>query len=215
MMPVRSCTLVSMARLLFFWVFLLFAVTAFSQNDILVFKRGHKSLQYFYTGSRISFQLQNKEWTKGIITKIKNDSFYFTKEIVVYHLGAHADTLHFSGFRYALTDVHALPKRGVQIDYESDHFAITGNGGHQHFYWVKSGWIFRAGALGYTGLNIINGIINHDVIFKNGKLGIAAAVFAGGVILKKGYALTRPLGKRYHLESINITAPDNTVKIQN
>lgn len=201
-----------MTRLLFFFAFLHFTSTVFSQNDILVFKKGHKSLQYFHAGSRISFQMHNKEWTKGIITKIENDSFYFTKEIVIYHLGAHADTMHFSGFHYALTDVHALPKRGVQIDYKDDHFEITGSGGHQHFYWIKSGWLFRAGALGYTGLNIINGIIKHDVIFKGGKLGIAAGVFAFGILLKKWYTLTRPLGKRYHLESIKIVSPGNAVK---
>ncbi len=199
-----------MARLTFLFIFSFFATVAFSQHDILVLKKGNKSLRYFHAGSRISFQLNNKEWTKGIITKIENDSFYFTKEIVIYHLGAHADTMHFSGFHYALSEVHALPKRGVQIDYFGDHFAITGSGGHQHFYWIKSGWIFRAGALGYAGLNIINSIIKKDVLFSSGKLGIAAAVFAGGVILKKVYTLTRPLGKKYHLESIKITSNGNT-----
>jgi hypothetical protein len=135
---------------------------AFAQNDFLVFKKGNKSIRYFYKNSYISFQLKNKEWVKGIITKIENDSFYFKKEITRYSFFG-ADTVHFSGYHYALTDAYALPKRGVQIDYYNDRFKISSAGGHQHFYWIKSGWIFRAGALGYSALNIINGIIKNDV----------------------------------------------------
>jgi hypothetical protein len=178
---------------------------AYAQNDFFVFKKGNKSIRYFYKNSYISFQLKNKEWVKGIITKIENDSFYFKKEIIRYSfLGA--DTVHFSGYHYALTDVYALPKRGVQIDYYNDRFKISSAGGHQHFYWIKSGWIFRAGALGYSALNIINGIIKSNVSLTGSKLGIAAGIFLGGVILHKTYKLTLRTGKKYHLESIKISA---------
>jgi hypothetical protein len=181
-------------------------VTAVAQNDFLVFKKGNKTIKYYYKNSYISFQLKNKEWVKGIITKVQNDSFYFTKEIIRYFFMG-ADTTHFSGYRYSLNDVYALPKRGVQIDYINERFKITSEGGHQHFYWIKSGWVFRAGGAGYAALNIINGLIKKDALFKDGKLGIAAGVFAGGVALKKIYKLTHRLGKRYRLQTIKVAAP--------
>jgi hypothetical protein len=181
-------------------------VTAVAQNDFLVFKKGNKTIKYYYKNSYISFQLKNKDWVKGIITKVQNDSFYFTKEIIRYFFMG-ADTTHFSGYRYSINDVYALPKRGVQIDYINERFKITSEGGHQHFYWIKSGWVFRAGGAGYAALNIINGPIKKDALFKDGKLGIAAGVFAGGVALKKIYKLTHRLGKRYRLQTIKVTAP--------
>jgi hypothetical protein len=177
-----------------------------AQNDFLVFKKGKKSIQYFYKGSYISFQLHNKDWVKGIITKVENDSFYFTKEIIRYFFIG-ADTTHFSGYHYSINDIYALPKRGVQIDYMNERFNITSSGGHQHFYWIKSGWIFRAGGAGYAALNIINGLIKNDALLQGGKLGIAAGVFAGGVALKKIYKLTHRLGKKYRLETIKVAAP--------
>jgi hypothetical protein len=179
-----------------------FCFVAIAQNDFFILRKGKKAVRYFHIGSGISFQLKNKQWTKGFITKIENDSFYFTKEIVVYHLGAGADSMHFSGYHYALSDIYALPKRGFQIDYIDGRFQITGSGGHQHFYWIKSGWIFRAGAAGYTALNIINGALKNNYSLKGSKIGIAAAVFASGVTLKKVYKLTIKMGKRYQLQTV-------------
>jgi hypothetical protein len=195
-----------MAKLIFLTVFTCCCFFTFAQNDFLVFKKGNKTIKYFYKNSYISFQLKNKEWVKGIITKVQNDSFYFTKEIIRYFFMG-ADTTHFSGYHYSINDVYALPKRGVQIDYINERFKITSEGGHQHFYWIKSGWVLRVGGAGYAVLNIINGLIKNNVSLQGSKLGIAAAVFAGGVALKKIYKLTHRLGKKYHLETIKITAP--------
>ena len=175
-----------------------------AQNDVLVLKKGSKIIQYFYKDAYISFQLKNAEWMKGFITKIENDSFYFTKEIVRYYTMG-SDTVRYTGYHFALSDVYALPKKGVQIDYIGDRFKITMNGGHQHWYWIKSGWIFRTGAAGYAALSVANGLIKNNFAFTGSRLGIAAGVFLAGVLLKKTYKLTHQLGKKYHFETIKIS----------
>jgi len=78
--------------------------------------------------------------------------------------------------------------------------------GHQHWYWIKSGWILRVGAAGYAGLNIINGAIKNDFSISESKtrLGIATAVFLGGVFLHKVYRLTFRLGRKYHVETFQL-----------
>lgn len=175
-----------------------------AQNDVLVLKKGSKIIQYYYKDAYISFQLKNAEWMKGFITKIENDSFYFTKEIVRYYTMG-SDTVRYTGYHFALSDVYALPKKGVQIDYIGDRFKITMNGGHQHWYWIKSGWIFRTGAAGYAALSVANGLIKNNFAFTGSRLGIAAGVFLAGVLLKKTYKLTHQLGKKYHFETIKIS----------
>ena len=74
-----------------------------------------------------------------------------------------------------------------------------------HWYWIKSGWIFRTGAAGYAALSVANGLIKNDFTFTGSRLGIAAGVFLAGVLLKKTYKLTHRLGKKYYLETIKIS----------
>lgn len=171
---------------------------------MLVLKKDSKIIQYFYKDAYISFQLKNAEWMKGFITKIENDSFYFTKEIVRYYTMG-SDTVRYTGYHFALSDVYALPKKGVQIDYIGDRFKITMNGGHQHWYWIKSGWICRSAAAVYAALSVANGLIKNNFAFTGSRLGIAAGVFLAGVLLKKTYKLTHQLGKKYHFETIKIS----------
>ena len=169
---------------------------------MLVLKKRNKSLLYFYKDSHISFQLKNKEWIKGIITKIDNDSFYFTKEIIRYYTMG-SDTIRFTGYHFAISDVYALPKKGVQIDYINERFQITMNGGHQHWYWIKSGLLFRVVGGGFALLSITNGLIKHNFTLTGRNLSIAVGVFLGGVILKKSNKLTLQLGGKYQLKNIS------------
>ena len=98
-----------------------------------------------------------------------------------------------------------MPKKGVLVDYKDGEFQISRSGGHVHWYWIKSGWIFRVVGIGYAALNIANGVINNDFSFSENKtqLGIAAALFATGVLLKKTYKLTFKLGKKYQLRVLD------------
>src|ERR1700730_954534 len=123
-----------------------------SQRTILVFKKKNKSLENFWMGSPIAFQLKNREWQKGEITAIKNDSFYIRPMVIQYNLYT-VDTFHYDIFGFSVSDVYAMPKKGVLIDYKNGEFQIIKSAGHQHWYWIKSGWIFRVGTAGYAGLN--------------------------------------------------------------
>ena len=100
-----------------------------------------------------------------------------------------------------------MPKRGVLIDYSNGRFQIVRTGGHQHFYWVKSGWLFRTGGAGYAALNVANGIINKDfsIASEKGRLGAAAAVYLLGEIMRRTYKLTHRMGKKYRMVYVHMT----------
>ena len=155
----------------------------------------------YWKGSTISFQLKNKQWQKGEITKIQNDSFFIRPMIVRYALMG-TDTFHYKIMGFALTDVFAMPNKGILVDYINGRFQISTSGGHVHWYWIKSGWIFRVGGAGYAGLNIANGLIDNNFSFRESKtrLAAAAAVFLGGVLLHKSYKPYLRLGRKYSLE---------------
>jgi len=185
--------------------FLLVTLNLFSQNDILLFKKNHKTISTYAKGSYISFMTPDRQWMKGIITYIANDSIYLKEEVVQMNMMGN-DTFHYSGLRYSVKDIYALPKEGVFIDRYNGRYKITTEGGHVHWYWVKSGWLFRTGAIGYASLNIANGIINHNLSFADYKteFAIASGTFLFGVLLHKLYKPWLPVGKRYHLERIKI-----------
>ena len=169
----------------------------YSQQNELIFKKGSKSINRFWKGSTIAFQLEDKEWRKGEITRIVNDSFYVSAVIVQYHLLG-SDTIHYPPNGYSIGDVYAMPKK---------HFQISSEGGHVHWYWVKSGWIFRVIAAGYVGLAIINGLIQNDFSLSENatQFGIAAGVFLFGFILKKTYTPVLRIGKKYHLSVLSLS----------
>jgi hypothetical protein len=102
--------------------------------------------------------------------------------------------------------VYAIPKRGVLLDYKDGKFQISGSGGHQHWYWIKSGWLFRVVGAGYAGLIVANSLIDSDLSISDSKtqLGLAAGVFLVGVLLKKIYKLTIRTGKKYHMETFQL-----------
>lgn len=188
--------------------FFLFCSSAlYSQEDFFVFRKGNKTIDLFRKGYYIAFQLKNHEWHTGHITKIQNDSFYIRPQVVRYSLTGlmGSDTLYYPVQSFALAEVFAMPKKGIQVDYIDGRFQITRSGGHVHWYWIKSGWVFRVGGAGYAGLNIINGLIKNDLSLSGSKLGIAAGVFLGGVLLHKAYKPVLRLRKKYRLQFIKLS----------
>jgi hypothetical protein len=174
---------------------------SFSQHAFIIFKKKNKTIESFWPGSTIAFQLKDKQWQRGEIAKIQNDSFYIRPVLVQYNL-LNTDTFYYRLLGFALHDIYAMPKKGVLIDYENGQYQISTSGGHQHWYWIKSGWIFRVAAAGYAGLIVANSLIDSDLSISDSKpqLGIAALVFLGGVILQKTYKLTLRVGRKYRVE---------------
>ena len=193
-----------MNKLKFIALFLFYSAITYSQQTILIFKKGNKTITKFWQGTFIAFQDKNRQWQKGEIKKIQNDSFYIRPMVVYYGLMSN-DTVHYNILRFACKDVYAMPKKGVLIDYINGRFQISGSGGHLHWYWIKSGWIFRVGAAGYAALNVTNGLINNNFSFKGSNPGIAAGVFLFGTLLKHTYKPLLLLRKKYHLEIFKLS----------
>jgi len=190
-----------MKKLLPVFILALFSYTVHAQTEFFVFKKHQKTINTYYKGSYIAFQNQDKQWMAGFITKIHKDSFWVRPTIVVYGM-MHIDTLHFPSQVYTFSDVYAMPKTGVQIDYTDGSFQISKTGGHQHWYWIKSGWIFRVIGAGYAFVYTVNGLIQNDFTTAGSQLGIAAGIFAVGVVLKYTYKVTWRIGKKYHFEGL-------------
>jgi hypothetical protein len=188
-----------------FFVLLLFCCSfSYSQNDWIVFKKKYRTITRFYKGSYFAFQLKTGEWKTGYISKVQNDSFWIRPQVIYYGM-IMTDTLLFSEQAFSLTDVRALPKNGVAFRYINGEFRINGAAGHQHWYWIKSGWVFMVGAAGYTILDATNGLIRNDFTFSGSNYKVSGAIFLCGLILHKTYKLYLPLGKKYHLETIKIS----------
>ena len=187
-------------------IFTFFFFTAYGQQDVVIFKKRNKEIGRYWKGATISFRLKNKQWQKGEITKIQNDSFFIRPMVVRYSIMG-TDTFHYKMMGFALTDVFAMPKKGILVDYINGRFQISTSGGHVHWYWIKSGWIFRVGAAGYAGLNIANGLLENNFSFPESKtqLAAAAAVFLGGVLLHKTYKPYLQLGRKYSLEIFKLS----------
>ncbi|MBS1576621.1 MAG: hypothetical protein JST09_15065 [Bacteroidetes bacterium] len=194
-----------MPRLTFLSILLFITVTTFAQQTILLYKKKNKTIQQYWPGATISFQLKDKEWRKGELVKVKSDSIYVRPFIVNYSLWGR-DTSRFNEEGYSFSDLYAMPKRGVLIHYTNGHYEIQRDAGHQHFYWIKSGFIFRLGAAMYTAAHIINGLIRHNLSLQESAkpLGIAAAVYAGGEILHESYKVTRRIKGKYHFEILKL-----------
>jgi hypothetical protein len=174
---------------------------AHSQQTFLVLKKGNRTIESYWRGNIIAFQLKDKQWVKGEVATIRNDSLYI-RPLVIRFTMTSIDTLHYGIAAYSLSDLYALPKKGVLIDEVNGSYQISRSGGHVHWYWIKSGWIFRATGSGYIALTLLNGWIQHDFSWSQNEaqLGIAAAVFLVGVILHATYTPTIRLGKKYYLK---------------
>lgn len=192
-----------MKKLILSSIFIFSLLLVYSQQDVLIFKKKNKSIEKFWKGSIISFQVNSKQWRKGQITRINNDSFYIRPSMVIYSLFK-TDTVYFPIQGYTVADIYAMPNKGILVNYKNGSYQIQRSGGHVHFYWIKSGVIFRVGAAAYAGVNVTNGIINNDLAFKEYKeeLGIAAAVFLAGVLLHKAYKPALKIGKKYKVEGL-------------
>jgi hypothetical protein len=181
----------------------LFSLVIYAQHDVILFTKNNRTITVFVSGSYIAFQGLNHEWFAGHIARIQNDSFYLKPQKIVYSF-MRADTLYSDILPFALNDVKAMPKEGVQVDYINGDFRITTSAGHMHFYWVKNGWIFQVAGAGYILLNTINGLIQQNFSFAGAKYGIAAAVFLFGEILHLTYKITLPIGKKYAMQYVKV-----------
>lgn len=194
--------LLSIDKLLIIILIFFCGNSAYSQNEILVFKKGKKIIERYWKGSEIAFLQKNGDWRKGNIKKIKDDSIYI-QPVIVYFGFMRTDTVHYAVQGFSLADIYAMPKNGILIDYKDGSFQISRSGGHVHWYWIKSGLLFRFGAAGYAALHVLNGL-NKGYELEMTNLEYAAGVFGLGVFLKYMYKPYLRMGKRYHFEVLKL-----------
>ena len=193
-----------MKQLLLSFFFVSLYAIVYGQQDFFAFRKRNKTLKLYTKDSYIAFQTKDKEWFAGNITKVQNDSFFIKPTVVVYNFMS-IDTIRYNELSFALTDVYAVPKKGIQIDYIDGKFQITRSGGHMHWYWVKNGWLFRVGGVSYASLDVTNGIIKRNYSLSGGNLAFAAVIYLIGEIMHQTYGVTHRIGKKYHFQSINIS----------
>ena len=166
--------------------------------------KNQQTIETFVEDSHITFQFNNGDWITGIITKIQNDSFYFKQEIIHYYAMG-SDTEYISGYKIAITDVHAMPRRNFSYNYNGENISLTS--GNQKFIYVKNGLLFQLLGGGYIALNLINHLTENNAPFAKNNiapLSIAAAVYVTGVLLHKNYKSVLVLGKKYHLNYVHM-----------
>jgi hypothetical protein len=187
-------------------VSLLFSITfLFAQQNVLLIKKKAKTIQSYWPGAVIAFQLETGVWVKGEITNIQQDSF-FVRPTIVHYNWTGTDTVRYYAIGFPISDIYALPKKGVLVDYKNGEAQISRSGGHLHWYWIKSGWIFRAAALGYSALHVANGVIKNDFSFSQSRqqLAVAAGVFVFGLFLKWSYKPIFRIHGKYRVETLKL-----------
>jgi hypothetical protein len=147
--------------------------------------------------------LKDGQWEKGVVKQIKSDSIYIQPSVVAYYLMGR-DTFTFNIRGFSLADILAMPKSGILIDYKEGRFQINRAGGHVHFYWIKSGYLFRIGAATYLGVALVNGLINKANSITINEVAFSAAVFGLGVLLKYLYKPYLKIGRRYHFNVLSL-----------
>lgn len=177
-----------------------------AQQYNLVLKKHNKTIDNFWPGAMMAFQLKNTAWVYGKVVDIKKDTV-FVKPLMIQYSFLHADTLPSYVTPFLIKDIYAFPKPGVVVDYDKGKFRINRKSSHVQALWLKNGYILRIGALGYAALNIINSVSKNDFsIHNNGlELGIAAAILAAGIVLDKTYKPKYIIGKRYKLELLDLS----------
>lgn len=182
---------------------LLIQYEAGAQENILLFKKHNKTISTLRQGAVLAFMTSDNAWHKGEITRLTKDSVFITPRISIYNMFGNS-TITFRTEGFAIADIYAFPNTGILIDYKDNRFQVSRTGGHVHWYWVKSGWLFRVGAAGYTGLNTFNAIRNDDFTFTKYKapLMTAGLIFTAGVILHKMYKPYIRLKRKYHLQVV-------------
>jgi hypothetical protein len=186
-----------MRKILLLSFLFIFNYAASAQQAALVIKKRNKMIQQYWLHSYFAFQTHNNIWRKGELTKLKQDSFFIRPTVVKIGMFQN-DTLRYPIEGYALSDVLHLPIKGLLIDYKDGKFQVIRSAGNISFYWLKSGWILRAGAIGFTALTLINGGLGGSV---GGNWWIVAtSVYATGFVMKRLYKPVFKVDDKYELK---------------
>ncbi len=168
-------------------VTILFSGLVSAQNDLLLLRKHNRTVRQFYPGISTEFFIDNNQLISGFITKIQNDSLYLDQYRVA--------TM-YTGWSSAINDT--INTYHLAFSYKE----IVGFPVMQKMRETNFPTLLMVGSAGYAALNIINaGILNQSLTGSQNlsRLGIAAAVFATGYLLKGVKKYYLPIGKKYKL----------------
>ena len=182
-------------KLFLLLIFLFASFFSFSQtSDFMVLRRGDKTIQTFFPGSYINFQLDDSQWLEGKIIKILKDSIFIdqqkTQRGITYWGTQTIETINLGLLKYGINEIIALPakQKGFSIINDGSLFILSGSA--------------------YIGLNIINSIIQKDAFFAAQNLsnvGTAALGVLFGKVLQWSHPVQYKIGKKYQLQIIHLT----------
>ena len=176
-------------------IFLLNSFVCFSQtSDFMLLKKNDRTIQTFFQGSYINFQLDDRQWLEGTIIKILHDSIFIEQQKTQRFMTALGtpsfEVLNLGVLKYHVKEIIGLPikEKGLTI--------------------INDGSLFLLGSTAYIVLNLANSIIQNDSFFAAQNLknvGIAAAILFFGKILQWSHPKQIIIGKKYQLQIIHLS----------
>lgn len=173
-------------------LFLLLLCTSAAQaqnSDILLLRKGNRTIRSFFKGSQIEFYTQEKTFVHGVVDSIKRDSLfllYYDAQMVPTALGGMVlDTLGVYNMNYSLKNIYSFPAR------------------QKGFPLVTGGTLFMVGGAAYLALNIVNTLREKEPVFGKDNLprvlgGVGAVAL--GWLLHKTHSTENRIGRKYKLK---------------
>lgn len=159
--------------------------------DFLVLKKSGRTIQSFYTGSKIALQTSSGAFIDANITAVKNDSIFLQQFIIQkmpYGFGGYyIDTLESYRYTFHYKQIIALGNKAQR------GFSITGSGAS----------LFTGGILLTLGSGVV--AIADSKKFSPALLGAAVALGGTGYLLMRSGGKPIKLGKKYQLVYMNVT----------
>lgn len=178
--------------------FLLFVSTQlFSQGSdlISVRKKNGAVIKTFFPGAPIVFEAKNGSYVDGRIKEIKNDSLFTT----IYNTATFMTNLGVTIFDTVSIHVVSVHYKDIEsIKVFIRHRFLRG----------KVDKLLMIGGAGYISLNVINHVISGESLTADDnlkKLGIAAAAFGVGLIIKKYFYVNRFSRKKHKIVYVKLT----------
>jgi hypothetical protein len=178
--------------LLFYCLFLLVKANLVvgQSGNVLVLKDRGATIKSFTKDNYIEFEFSNRQWITGQIQWIKKDSIQVKQYALQTMMTAYGtygqDTLRLGVLTLHMNEIRAFAKDKGQ--YQS----VFTNGAFLSF-----------GGVLYSGLNVVNSVINKEAVFGTKNIpsiaGGLGAYFIGRWMAKKNPPY-RPIGKRFSVE---------------
>jgi hypothetical protein len=165
-------------------------------SDILLLRKGNRTVRSFFKGSQIEFFTQEKTFVHGVVDSIKRDSLfllYYDARMVPTALGGMVyDTLGVYNMNFSLQDIYSFPAR------QKGGFPL-----------LTQGTLFLVGGTAYLALNVVNTIREKEPVFGKDNLprvigGVSAVVL--GTLLQKTRKTENKVGKKYTLKYLPMSS---------